>query len=302
MALLVVAVSGWCAAAHAQPKDACLDGAVHGLGLRDRKAWIDAREQFRACSNAACPPGVRKDCATWLRQVEAGLPMVILSATDAAGRELTDVHVTIDGALLATRLDGTPVEVNPGAHMLRFEFADGGVVEQEVTFSEGNKKHRVLAVQPAPAPPPASPPSPAFPEAPSRPTEQGAPAGTAAGADAAGSGNGQRTLGLALGGIGAAGLVTGAIVGLLASSTWSSARNDCKPNDCGAGSAAQNERSEALGLATASTVAFAAGGAALAAGAVLFFTAPRRSREGARLMVAPAVGSVSGVFVTGVFE
>jgi hypothetical protein len=302
--LLVLSVSGWGAAAYAQPKDECLDAAVHGLGLRGRKQWREAREGFRACSNAACPAGTRKDCAAWLQQIEAGIPRVVLSATDAGGRDVIDVRVTLDGALLSTRLDGISVEVDPGTHLLRFEFADGSVVQQEVTFTEGYKRHRVSVLQPAPAAPLASVPSPASPA----PAASVSPAPSPAVPVAATAAipeppdNRQRTLGLALGGVGGAGLVAGAVLGMVASSKWSSARNDCTPNACGAGSTAQGERSDALTLATWSTVGFIAGGVMLATGAALFFTAPH-PRESGRLRVAPAVGSASGgVVVTGVFE
>jgi hypothetical protein len=82
-------------------------------------------------------------------------------------------------------------------------------------------------------------------------------------------------VGLVVGGVGVAGLVVGAVAGLDASATWNNAKKECTSTaTCGSGSRAQNDRDGAQSAATVATVAFAAGGAALATGAILFFTSP----------------------------
>jgi tetratricopeptide (TPR) repeat protein len=89
----------------------------------------------------------------------------------------------------------------------------------------------------------------------------------------------QRIVGLVVGGLGVAAVAFGSVAGVLASSKYSDAKNACGPAYpiCPAESSAFGLRDTALTWATASTIAFAAGGAAVAAGAIVFLTAPRAS-------------------------
>jgi hypothetical protein len=82
-----------------------------------------------------------------------------------------------------------------------------------------------------------------------------------------------KTIGLVVGGAGVAGIALGTIFGLLASSKWSQAKNDCG-HGCPNGSPARSEQNEASTDGTVSTIAFAIGGVALATGLVLYLTAP----------------------------
>jgi hypothetical protein len=85
----------------------------------------------------------------------------------------------------------------------------------------------------------------------------------------------QRVVGIALFGVGAAGLVTGAVFGIDAKSKMddSNASGHCQPdNHCDA--TGLSERSSALTAATISTIGFIGGVAFLAGGAALYLTAP----------------------------
>jgi hypothetical protein len=82
-----------------------------------------------------------------------------------------------------------------------------------------------------------------------------------------------KTIGLVVGGAGVAGIALGTVFGLLASSKWSQAKNDCG-HGCPNGSPARSEENEASTDGTVSTIAFAIGGVALATGLVLYLTAP----------------------------
>jgi hypothetical protein len=86
---------------------------------------------------------------------------VVLAAKSAAGADLIDVQVTMDGNVLATKLDGLAIDVDPGAHTFVFA-TPNGPVEQRVVVPEGAKAFRV-AVGPSagagpapPTPPPAA--------------------------------------------------------------------------------------------------------------------------------------------------
>ena len=82
-----------------------------------------------------------------------------------------------------------------------------------------------------------------------------------------------RPIAIAVGAVGIVGIGVGAFFGLSASSTWKDAKGGCTdfPYSCSDGSLDKQE--SASTKATVSTIAFIAGGAALAVGTVLWFTA-----------------------------
>jgi hypothetical protein len=88
---------------------------------------------------------------------------------------------------------------------------------------------------------------------------------------------GQRIAALAVGGVGVASLALGGIFGVVAKNTYDSASSYCQGNQCLQDGL--DRRSQAYGQATASTILFIAGGAALAGGGVLWLTA-KKTRVG----------------------
>ena len=94
------------------------------------------------------------------------------------------------------------------------------------------------------------------------------------------------------GGVRLAGLAVGGALGAMAKSKWNGALAGCQggdPTKCSP--AAISEGSTASGLATGSTVGFVVGGAALAAGVVVFLTSPGpRASSSARWELSPVVG------------
>ncbi len=237
--------------------------------LRRAGKLREARALFRQCSVAGCPDLVRNDCVMSATQLDAAIPSIVFAAQDGAGNDLTVVSVTMDGARLADRLDGTAIEVDPGEHQFRLEAAGQPPVEKRIVVIEGEKNRRErVVIGPVPPPAPAS-------LAPPRAT---------VGATEVGS---RRTWALVLGGAGIAGMGLGAVTGLLAMSSWSQVKNDCGPSypaSCQNTAQATADRSSTMTTGTISTVAFIAGGAALAAGAILYLTAAPQP-GGAALLV-----------------
>jgi hypothetical protein len=96
-------------------------------------------------------------------------------------------------------------------------------------------------------------------------------------------GSGQRMLGIAIAGAGVVGVGVGTVFGFVAKGKFDDAKKACGTgftyptceNDS-QGASAKNH--SAMTSATVSTIAFAAGGVALAAGAVLYFTAPSAAK------------------------
>jgi hypothetical protein len=126
-------------------KEACFRAADDGQHLRTTRKLVTARDQFIRCARSVCPALVRKDCAEWLSEVQVTLPSVVFAARDAEGRDIFDVHVSVDGSLVADKLDGTAILVDPGAHVFRFAWEGNGEVEQQTVIREGEKS-RILSV------------------------------------------------------------------------------------------------------------------------------------------------------------
>jgi len=87
------------------------------------------------------------------------------------------------------------------------------------------------------------------------------------------SGSTQRTVGLAVGGVGVAGIAAGVIMAVVARSAYEHALNHCVGGVCPVGAVSQGN--SAAGLVAASTVSLIAGAVALGTGAVVFFTVPK---------------------------
>jgi hypothetical protein len=112
--------------------------------------------------------------------------------------------------------------------------------------------------------------------------------------------------------VGVASAAVGAITGLMSLSAGREAKSECEtpgggfhyPGACDPANrdSATSADKRAHDLALVSTVTFIGGGALLAFGAALFFTAPSGSSIGSgktRLRVAPVVGSGSSALVLG---
>jgi hypothetical protein len=271
-------------------KKVCTEAYDEAQSLRDAHKLRQAREQLRVCSQPACTAFIVKDCTAWLEAVERSLPTLVFSAKDRAGRDLLDVRVTVDGQLLVSTLDGEAVPVDPGPHTFRFERADGTSATQQVLVKEGDKNVGVTALlsrADAPAPDDAARTSPGQLPPPASSDEAAAPRPQES--------HTRRTIGLLVGGVGLAGLATGTVTGLLAMSSWSTAQGEC-PHYTGCSQQAMHDQTQASGLAKVSTVAFIAGGALTAVGAVVVLTAPAGDTGRVGFSLSPAALVATGVF------
>jgi len=135
-------------AAGSSPADAaaCVQASDQGQSQRDEGKYRDARESFLQCSRDVCPAVVLKSCASWLRDLDQLVPTLVLGAKDEHGNDIADVKVTFDGEPFATRLDGKPIPVDGGEHVLRFERDGSAPVEQKVIVRAGEKSRIVSAV------------------------------------------------------------------------------------------------------------------------------------------------------------
>lgn len=232
----------------------CALAAEKSLTLRKQHALRAARSELLVCAAASCPDVIREECARRMAEVNAAIPTVVFEARDEAGRDLSAVTVTMDGAKLADRLDGNAIAIEPGEHAFTFETATFPAVQKSFVVREGEKDRREQIVLVAPAVIP--PPPPFVRIEPQRPPKT------------------QRTIALGVGAAGLASILAGVAFGSIAAIDWSHAQSDCG-SGCGPSAQAQNERNDALGFATAANVTLVVGAVFLVTSVVLWLTAPR---------------------------
>jgi hypothetical protein len=124
---------------------------------RDRKLTA-ARESLLVCSQPKCPAAITADCGPWLREVETTMPSVVFVTRDASGRDVPAVKVSVEGVVLATRLGGSAIEVDPGERTFVFEPEHGKRVELKLVINTGEKNRLVpvTIIEGAAAPAPAT--------------------------------------------------------------------------------------------------------------------------------------------------
>jgi hypothetical protein len=221
--------------------------------------------------------------------LKARLPTVTVTVSTTLG-SLPGLEITIDGEPVE-RLDwNRRMPIDPGAHTIIVKAPGKKPWQQAIRAMEGAMaevsvpvlEEDVGGAGPAPVSPPVGEPEVAIPK--ERAPDEGARRRS-----------GQRIAGVVTGALGLSGIVVGSIFGFQAKSTWHDALANCEgenPSRCSpAGITLGND---ARSSATISTVGFAIGGAAVAAGAILFLTAPSSpspAKTGVRF--SPAVGKDS---------
>jgi hypothetical protein len=255
--LLVLPMSVAASAAHAADptKQECVEANDAAQDLRQAGKLRQAREKLTLCATASCPGVVRDDCTQRLAEVDSAVPHVVIAAKDAAGNDLVDVRVTVDGAPLTEKLDGASLKVDPGPRVFVFTWAGHLPVTKRLVLAEHDQARREVVV---------------FGSAEAPRMERAIPAPASSG----GSGIDRKTIGFAVGGAGVVGVVVGSIFGLVSKGTYDQASQGCRDGSgpCSTGDAQHS--ADAHTQATISTVGFVAGGVLLAGGAALYFTAP----------------------------
>lgn len=79
------------------------------------------KKSFETCAQPECPSVVQSDCAKLAEATTARLPRVSFSAQAAAGGDLAETVVEVDGVKVASYLgDGKSYVLDPGRHSVRF--------------------------------------------------------------------------------------------------------------------------------------------------------------------------------------
>ena len=174
----------------------CIAASEKGQRARSSGKLREARDAFQSCGADACPAMVRRDCVQWQSEVTQALPTVVFGAKDAKGRDLFDVTVTMDGEVIVSKLDGKSIPVDPGPHTFKFDVAGLPSVVEKALVKEGEKSRGMTVSfggDTGGSPPPPPPPG-----------------GDKGGGEK--SGGGHTVLPWVVVGLGAATIVTGAVV------------------------------------------------------------------------------------------
>jgi hypothetical protein len=269
-------------------EEACIAASEKELESRKAGRLQEAQNELALCTDPSCSEVARTVCAKRAVELRAAIPTLVLRATDAAGNDLTDVGVTLDGVPFASRLDGRPISADPGSRTLHFEAPGKLPVDKSIVIAEGEKDRPITVVMATVI------------------------AATGVVAHATGPaqttrGGGARTAGFVLGGFGAAGLVVASALGGLAIAKANDAKGLCGSSsspECptsSATAAANAEGHTSEGFAEASTVMFIAGGALLGSAIVMMVIGARGTHEKRTFQIAPSLYARGGLSFQGVW-
>jgi hypothetical protein len=260
-------------------------GACYERLGRVASAWA----AFREAREGAATQG-RADRVTTaeerIRALEPRLPRLRIDVPVDAN--ISGLAIARDELPVNEATWGTPIPVDPGNHVVTATAPGYEPWETQVEAKEG----QLAALE---VPPLRLVRASAAPAGAAGPT--GAPSGGANDGAPSDTGSGQRTAAVIVMGVGGASLVAGTIFGIVASSHWSSAQEECsagEPLRCSQTGLDSIDASETTGLA--STIFFVVGGAAAAGGAVLWFTAPTGNTSSASIGLQPGGVRARGTF------
>jgi len=249
-ACLSCALLAWSGGAQAQEASAtnaeCATAYEQGQVQRKSGQLVSARSTLQACARDECPDFIRSDCSTWYGEVQNEVPTLVFAAR-SNGRDLSDVRVSAGTRVLAARIDGQVVELDPGEYDFEFRGAEMRTLVQHFVIARG-ERNRLIQVDLEPlAPEPR--PEPAAALAPTAPP--------------------QRSLLLPgiFAGIGVAGVAAFAGLGAWGSSQENELEGSCAPG-CSADRVSEVRRKYLL-----ADVSLGVGVASLAVGAYFFFSA-----------------------------
>lgn len=237
-------------------------------------AWSTYREA-EAGARKASQPDREKIAHDKAAALEPQLSRVVLSVAD--GVDPTGISVRLGEQTLGAATLGVALPVDPGRYDLQVTTGDGRRFTQSIEVTAGGPEQRIVLTPPATG----------------APTSASAAPSTSDDAIEGSAWNGQKTAAVASLGVGAVGVGIGAVFGLLASGSWSDADALCGPGDprqCTPAGAELGE--DASTQALVSTLGFGVGVAGIAAGVVLWLTAPGDDPTAA-VRVSPHVGPTS---------
>jgi hypothetical protein len=260
------------------------------------KQTASAWATYKEAASAAQALG-RKDWEKLASQRATALEPKLAKLTVKVDKANDKIEVTRDGTSVSPPSYNVPIPVDSGAHTVEATAAGHKPFKTTATVTKDGETVEVSIPKLEPEPTAATVPAPT--------TKTPEPvATTPAKNEGDRPGDTQRTIGIAVGGVGVAGLAVGAITGLMAIGKSNDAKAVCPEDGRCANRDAVDASDSARTLGLVSTIGFIAGGVGLAAGAALYFTAAKgEALKTGRVRVIPSAGPdrSGGLTVMGVF-
>ena len=267
-----------------------------GQSLTRLNRFVEAEEAFmramRTPIDAHSPEQFRKakhDAEQELAALRPRIPKVTIVVT-GAGAGAPNLAVALDGKAVKNALLGVEMPIDPGDHVLT---TGAGGERREASFSIAEKERKsveIEALAPTDAAAPVAPPE-ATPPPESKPRPEPPPPQQP-------QASWQKPAAFVVGGIGVAGLATGIVTGLMATSRHATAEKECPNRVCTEGSAGADALDSFRSLRTISTIGYVVGGVGLAGGITLFLLAPAQpaNRSSLRLKIGARGAELEGAF------
>jgi hypothetical protein len=245
---------------------------------KSASAWAEYKEAIPMARAAGSK--LRQDLAEErARALESRLSTLTIRAL--GGEDSVALEIRRDGVRVLPAEFGSAIPVDPGPHTV--EASAPGKKKWTSTYQVSDAMKVAVDVpqlDAESAPPMGAPPRASTP-APTPPTSQAST---------------QRTAAIVVGAAGVVGLGLATVFGLRAKSNWNDSKAHCTSYPYGCDARGLDLHSSASSQATVSTVSFIAGGAALAVGAVLWFSADTGKTDRVALGFGPGAAFVRGSF------
>jgi hypothetical protein len=143
---MVIATGGLPRTANADPLTECVDAHERGQELKSRGELLGARQAFLACNtNAECPVEVRTSCSEFLETLRRELPSIVLRAEGLNGRDEPLAECRIDNVSMDCGKGGSALEIDPGSHRVDVIALNGQRAQIDIIASVGVKSRLVTA-------------------------------------------------------------------------------------------------------------------------------------------------------------
>jgi hypothetical protein len=128
--------------AHAYDKNACADAYESTQRERAAGRLERARAHALVCGDATCSEVLSPDCVRWASEIDALQPSIVLSVVDSEGRDVVEAEVQINEVIVARRLDGRELRLDPGQHRVVVT-ANGQRMQSDILAEEGQRRKRI---------------------------------------------------------------------------------------------------------------------------------------------------------------
>jgi hypothetical protein len=100
---------------------------------------LAAKDQFFACTKAACGTFLHEACTARFTRLEADIPTIVPVLADEHGALVIEARFAIDGREVGSRLDGRPFAVDPGIHQVSAAIEGGAEATETILVVQGQR-------------------------------------------------------------------------------------------------------------------------------------------------------------------